>query len=348
MRANWRNRGRNFAGAVAGTAALIKNTAYLGNVARNVGQRFSQKQADTVVRQQMKAKKKVNKAVRKYKRKTTVKGKVTALERKVKKLSSETLNGTLIHRIRDVDNIRASSGLMLQKDIGGFGADQIEDALANTQFFNPSAPGTLIANNAATGTYARNFIVKPSSKLVVRNNYEVPAELRLYMCKVKGDTAITPDTAYDNGISDISSFGSTSTFAYPSEVPQINDIWNVDNRFRGVIEPGKQLVFQHYGKEFKYDPSTYDSHALTYQKEYGSFSWLVRANGVVGHDNAADQNNLCGAGVDMLCDTKIKIRYDAGGNLYRMSVTNNADTFSGTGIVSNYNGVINNQGYSIT
>jgi len=255
---------------------------------------------------------------------------------------------TLTHRLRAVNDLQHGVNAQAFASYVGSSTTLIEDnVLPNLQYYDPSTPGTLLTANGLTGAYFRDFDVhSQSGKITVRNNYLIPSKVSVYDCVPKVDTSISPTTAYTNGLTDQGGPTSTSPLVYLTDSKQFNELWKINNSKKALLAPGGELTMSHSNnKPFEYDPSLVDSHTFTYMPQYGSWSWVVRSEGVIGHDGADDKTTTQG-GVDILYDTKHVIKYDAGIPLNLLAITNNAATaFSGTGYISQ--NVCDNQAYAV-
>lgn len=234
--------------------------------------------------------------------------------------------------------------------LAGVDMATLETSMANLRYYDPQTPGTLVTANASTGTYSReiHFSSVYSGGTVV-NNFQVPCEVKLYLCKVKSDTSITPTTYFSNGITDQVISGTASNIdLYPTEIDVLRAQYVVKCYKTKTLQPGQSFKFSHSVKNIDYDPSLFDSHSLTYQSKYKNFVWMIRVNGVIGHDTAvASQVGNLQAGIDIEQVSVYKITYDAGVNLNDIYISDSRDTFTNGGVVSN-KPVSDNQGYSVS
>lgn len=285
------------------------------------------------------------------KQKVTFKPKKT-LKAKVKQLESKMKSDQAYHTYKSTTTTQLLSTVNTVNYTTLTGVDMatMETAMANLRYYNPSAPGTLVTANAATGTYSRqvHFTSIYSGGTIV-NNFQVPCEVKLYLCKVKGDTSITPTTYYSNGVTDQVISGSASNIdLYPTEIDVLKEQYNVKCYKSKLLQPGQSFKFSHSIKNIDYDPSLFDSHSLTYQTKYKNFVWMIRVNGVIGHDTAvAGEVGNLQAGIDIEQLIIHKITYDAGTNLNDIYISDTRDTFTNGGVVSN-KPVSDNQSYSVS
>lgn len=263
----------------------------------------------------------------------------------------ESDTGLHIHRIRNTGAHGSSVAQCSYVAQQIFRVTDMEAVLAQLRYYDPSAPSALVQADGATGTYQKEFLFsKMYSMIRFINNYQVPLRIVGYVCRVKSDTSISPSTAFTNGLADVGNPSSTSPLVYPSDSPQLADLWTVKKKLDKTLLPGQQCSMIHnHEKEVQYDPSLYDSHSLEFQKKYGGASFLWKVEGIVGHDSVVttEQTNL-EARVDWEQIITYNVRYPAGADIKYIYIDDNADaSFTNGGLVSNCP-VSDNQGYSLT
>lgn len=139
----------------------------------------------------------------------------------------------------------------------------------------------------------------------------------------------------------------TSPLIYPSNLAQFNDLWKIVKTKTKHLAPGASCYSTYSTGGFTYDPASFDQHNLAYQTKYKAFEWLIRLEGVTGHDSAADEHARIQCGVDMYISRVTRWVYDAGAALDDIYVNDNTDqTFTNTGLVTN-RPVADNQSYSL-
>lgn len=260
--------------------------------------------------------------------------KLTSQVKYLQKLAESDM-GTVVRRIRDTGRVLSSAN---SSSIGGaapYTVTTLETAMNNLKVFDPAAPATLISVDFSQGTFQKEILFsKITSKMLVRNNYQVPAKVRLYLCTPKNDTSISPPTAFSQGLSDESAATTSDANIYPTDVEQFNDLWSIKESVAKELQPGQELSLSHSIKSFQYDTSFNDSHSLSYQKKYQSHYYMIRVEGILGHDTTADEQGILSAGVDYLLDRTFTLKYDAGADLKYIQLTDNSDAFSNSGVVS--------------
>jgi len=275
---------------------------------------------------------------------------VVKVERTVANLS-RLVKGDMAHHTRRYRDCSAASVTVNQANLTEFAAfrtTECESAMNALRYYNPAVPGTLTTADASSGTYERKIHFKSVyTKLRVRNNYQIPCRVRIYLGTPKVDTAISPVSNFTGGLADQAPGVATNTpLMYPTDVVQVTANWNLTVKKDMFLLPGREFTVAHSSKPFTYDPAVVDAHSLAYQKKYQSHIWVVRLEGCLAHSNSG-QYTTDQARVDLLVDRKIVINYDAGTALDDYTVDNQSDTaMTGGGFVSGCP-VSDNQQYSI-
>lgn len=216
----------------------------------------------------------------------------------------------------------------------------IETYMANLRYYDPSTPGTLVTAAGATGAYSRELHFKNvHGMLEIRNNYQTPCKVKVYLVQPKGDTNISPTTYYNNSIADqlIGGAGTIVTNGiYPTDLNAFTAQWRCKCIKDVNLDAGSTVVVTHNSGSFKYDPSLFDSHALEYQNKFKAFAFFVRVEGVIGHDTILGQYTTISGGVDIATSVRAEILYDAGINLDDIYLSNSrATAFTNAGVVTN-------------
>jgi len=300
--------------------AMINVAAGVGlaSIARKLG--YGKKSSGTPVKQRGKNKKKKN-----YQAKGTV-----------KLLKAMSGIGTRIYRRRQTHQMLSGFNGSIHNTLNVSSITIIEDALAELKYYDPSNPGTLLVVDAATGTFSKKYNIQNiSSTISVRNNYMSDAMCRVYVCSPREDTSISPTVAYNNGLADVGNPGSTAIMIYPTDSPQFRYLWKIEKSKIYQIKAGRTIKLSHSVGPFTYDPSIADSHALTYQKKYGSFSFLVQLEGTLAHDSVLTEIGTDAAGLDMKTDTTYKILYDSGIDIVDIKIDDLSDLFTNLSVQSN-------------
>lgn len=279
------------------------------------------------------------------------KGKVNTqrLAKQVANLSKKVSlgEGKLTFYFRDTARLLGSVNQASHYEVGGVPVTTYEDALAQLRFFDPTTPNTLVQASGASATYRREYSINYYHMSEIRNNYQIPCKVTLYVCSPKVDTSIGPATAYTNGLADIGNPSSTSQLLHLTISPQFNELWKIESSKTKMLQPGQQMSISHGIKSIMYDPSLIDSHALAYQKSVKSTVIIVRLEGCLAHDSAANEQGFALSGIDINYQLKMVVKYDAGADIEYVYINDQANTFTNGALVSSYP-VADNIGYSLS
>lgn len=348
MHAQYKRRG-GLTGSAFRTAKYIGSAA-LGYAGKQAVGHVVRKSINSVAKsavKQVKKQRKVNIAVKKEMKKQAP---LAKLSRQVKTLQKEARAsmGTLTYRITDglVQTVLANTQGNETMYLNAYA--EVEGVLGQLKYYDPAVPAALVTADGTTGSYSKNFLFKPSyMKVTLRNNYQVPCIARVYQLKVKTDTNITPETAWSNGMTDVSNGTVNDIGIYPSDSPQFGDFWAISNQTTIRLEPGQEKRFTISAPQFNYDPSVTDNHTLSYQCDQHARAIMVSICGAIGHDSAVTTEfGKLPAGVDIDLYKVYTVEYDAGANIKYIFLSNGYSTFTNGGLVSN-KPVADNQAYSL-
>jgi len=277
--------------------------------------------------------------------KSSIKKRLRTVERHVK-----NDEGTLIYRYAKAATLRvATASKCIHGAYSSNYSAYIEQVLGQLRYFNPATPGTLTTVDLTSGTNQKEVQISCRGSMQLTNNYQTPAMVCLYLLRPKVDTDTNPVAAITNGMADTSSgpLTDTSITVYPTDSCQFNDLWIIEKSVRKVLSPGKTCMLSYSTKEFSYDPSFSDTHALTYQKSNQAKVFLVRIQGTMGHDTtvSTEQGTLL-AGVDIAHSIKYVVKYPAGVKMDYYIENSDYDTFTNAGVVSS-KPVADNLSYSV-
>lgn len=244
--------------------------------------------------------------------------------------------GTYIYKYRDSGTVKCSVNAIDYQTIANNQLTQLEGAIDNLPTFNPALPGTFTFVDFTTGTQQKEIeFASCYSHIYVQNNYNVPVKVTIYKCAPKDDTNITPKQAVINGLTDMGSGLTEQTpMLTPFDSSQFRDLWSVLKTTKRTLKAGQGFTVKNFVRSFQYDPSFGDSHSLANQSRYGAHHYLVRVEGVVGHDTTnAEYGNLQG-GIDYVHVMKFVIKYDAGADIKYIEVDDGNNSFTNGGRVS--------------
>jgi hypothetical protein len=281
------------------------------------------------------------------------KGKIAKLEAKVKCLAKEgdQSNGTMTFRDRSSRTIKCAFNEQAAASSCGTTASQGETILAQLKFFDPVTPGTLITGSGATGTYQRNYLIKSVTQTgILRNNYQTDVVVKVYHCRVKGDTNLTPYDCWNNGRAD-AAYGNATTMVKPLHYPTDFDVFTKGYSSKVVLNttlsPGQSAKYSNTERDINVDPAVIDSGESDFVRMYKNSAFLVVVNGTVGHDSAGTSIGSLPGGVDILEYITYIVKYDAGVNIKYIYTTDNVQTISAAAVQS-HQPTPDNVAYSVT
>lgn len=288
--------------------------------------------------------KRVNRQIKSYRRPIIKNNKqIKSLKGQVRQLKkiAESDQGTHIYRWREAGyQVCAIHGSAFKSDQHFYINDltKLASAIESLRYYNPSVPGTLVTADGNTGTYQRDFYFKRSySKIMVRNNYQVPVNVTLYLFRVKESTSINPQDAFTNGLADIGNPSASSCLVYPTDSQELKDLYKIEKTKSVYLQPGSQIQMTASFKPFQFDPSFVDDHTSNFQKAYGGGSFACRISGALGHDTISTgaQGSLAAA-IDYQVDNTFEIIYAAGADIKTVEVEDNSiSTFANLGVLCN-------------
>lgn len=274
-----------------------------------------------------------------------------AVKKELTSIKKSLASDQAIHtyRRRDTTSVGCNVNEVANSTFYGYDTTTVESETANLRYYDPGT-NALVTNNVGTNTYNQLIHFKSChDKVTVRNNYQVPAQVTLYVATPRSDTSISPTSFYSNGIADqvVGSGAVTSPLLYLSDMKDVTSNWFMKVKGKKLLQPGQQMVASHEFGSFDYNPSQVDTHNLSYQKKYKGHVWVIRIEGCIAHDTSAAEYTTTAAQVDVVTDRKRVITYDAGSSLEDFSYANNASSsFTNAGVLSN-KPVSDNQSFSV-
>nr|WAE43937.1 MAG: capsid protein [Cressdnaviricota sp.] len=274
---------------------------------------------------------------------------IPKLVKQVKELNrqSKADEATMTYRVRTTGRILSAVNQQTFDEITAVSVTSLETVLAVLKYYDPAVPGTLVTADGAVGTYSKEFMFsRQYCRAVIRNNYQSPVRLSVYLQSVKEDTSIPPSTAYSNGLLDVGGISATSPLSFVSDSRQYRDLWHIVSSKKVELQPGEEYVCTYSTKPFVYDPSLVDSHPDAHQHRYKAYAISARVEGIIGHDTVADQQGILQGGVDWCCDRTWVVTYNAGINLEYHVNSDQSDAFT-TGPVASQKPIPDNINYSV-
>jgi len=256
--------------------------------------------------------------------------------------------GVHTQRRRSCGRVVCTSNQQTQTGFDVISSTLLEEVLAQLRYYDPSSPSALVNASGLTGSYQKDFLFSSIyANMTIRNNYQVPVLVRVYACRTKDDTSITPITAFTNGLVDVGNPASSSPLVYLSDSAQFRDLWSIEKTMIKQLNPGTQFSFKTATKSFSYDPSLYDSHNLEYMRRHHGLVYVVRVEGVISHDSAVTTEQSSGlGGVDIMLDTTFTVRYSAGAQIEYIYVDNETSAVTNGLVIANMP-ISDNQAFSV-
>lgn len=212
-----------------------------------------------------------------------LKKRVTILE---KKLKDETSTHT--YKFGSTLALSSSLGFMGLAYTGLCNAGTFEAVLANMPRVNTALPGTATTWDATTLKQPATWPMNGFWKVMIRNNYLFPCNIRMYIIKPKEDHDVAPDQAVigANGYSKEATPSISNVndpWFYPCDSKEFCDLWTIIETSQVQLQSGDETEY-FYKEKFIYDQEILDNNARTYLKKYARYV-LFRIQGVICHDS---------------------------------------------------------------
>lgn len=322
-------------------------------VARNVGKYFYTRVAYDAAREGVKRINKSYKPKSSYKKKNYYDAKarqeIKDLRKKVKDINQSVKHneGKLIYRFRGTGRVLANANECTHSSIVANSISTIETVLAQLRYYDPTDPANLVNASGVTGTFSKDFMISKSYyKLLIQNNYQIPCNVVVYICKPKEDTSISPTSAFSGGLVDVGNPSNVSCLVYLTDSEIFQDLWKIEKSEKKYLYPGEICTISHGDKKYDYDPSLVDTHSLEYQDKYKSTIFVIRVEGPLAHDSAADEQGTAQCGIDYQMNRTFQVDYDAGAPITWLVSGDSSDTFTNGAIISS-KPVADNISYSV-
>lgn len=282
---------------------------------------------------------------RKYAGPRIIRPRRAMINRQIKSINKRLAGSTdtYIVKKRDVVQFSCPTNQAIHQHVNVNSVPDLEATLTEVPFFDVSTD-SVVDKNLTNDQYSRSLLFKSIySHIELFNNYRVPIQVRLYCVRPKTDTDINPSFAITDGIAkQMTSAQSLSSQLFPSDVTLFKDLWAIIKSKSVTIQPGRKLSMSHTVKDVSYDSATTDDQSDPYQRLIKNFTWLVRLEGVVGHDPSNPLNvGSLPCALDVRTDTIFTISYDGGlQGAQRYRFIDNSDSAT-TSVVSNKPAAVN-------
>jgi len=188
----------------------------------------------------------------------------------------------------------------------------IETCIDAIPYVNPALPGTPSTFDTTTLTQPTKWKINCHSKVIMRNNYLYPCNVRCYVLAPKIDQNTTPQAAVTGGITEQASgpgvYSSTAPFTYPTDSKEFVDTFKVLNTCDMRLQSGDECVVP-YNEDIQYDQEYRDNNADTYLKKFSRL-FFIRIVGVVAHDSTTTTNiGIAPTALDCVVVRKLSLKF---------------------------------------
>lgn len=245
---------------------------------------------------------------------------------------------TFYHHKRDSTQLICAENSSKFLNTTGVTKSNIEERLMALKKMNTNvAIAVPLTTDIVTNTEGQKIDCKIGTFARAVNNFATPVWCDIYCLVPKKDTSLSPTQAFNNGLDSITNgtdaVSNTSVHVYLSWSPDFRALWEIKSHKKVCLAPGESVTLG-YSKKFKYEPNVTDHHTPAYQSKYGGHNYGIRVEGTLGHSETTSTNVGTGiAGVDLLIDTTLRVRYDAGLKTVSYEVENTSGAQTGGTVV---------------
>lgn len=218
-----------------------------------------------------------------------------------------------------------------------FGLDSITQVMSKLQFWDDATQLFVTRDVTSVGDQHKINIDYVKSTLILKNNYQVPVKLEIYLVYPKTDTNTFPHTFYDNGIVD--KVVDTATMLPNNDLLKLTDSndfttnWRIKKTWKKTLQPGQFLQASNTEKDITYDPTS--AGTLKFQKRHKSHMFIARVHGSavgVAHDSTGAVVGQVRAGLDVQWQQNVLCKYDGGMNGHRIYIDNQSGNVGNGGL----------------
>lgn len=186
------------------------------------------------------------------------------------------------------------------------------------------------------------------SKLEIKNNYQVPVRVNVYIAHTKVDTNLG---SLDYLLADIPSYSNMTTKeqlgVYLTDSQLVRTNYNVKKMVTTILAPGESVKTNHTEKNCRnIDMEWLNATGgfYTYAKKLHSYEWIINIEGCPSHSSTIfSQVSNASAAVDIIYEDQMKCKYQGGSNSTYLRVTDARDK---SGIKLQSQQTCDNQAYS--
>lgn len=252
---------------------------------------------------------------------------VAQLKRKVQKLERRSKEGetTLDYRTRSpVTWVKPVNQNFM--DVTHFwGLSSVNDVMTRLQYYDEASQTFVTRSQTGTNDQKSIYVDYVETKCSIKNSYQVPLKIEIYVASTKTDTNTFPNTFYDQGVADIVidpvTMLPSNQLIKLSDAKKLNRYYKITKKVTKVLMPGQSVVSSHKIKGFMYDPTTVN--ANVFQTQLKGHCWILRAvpsTQGIGHNTAGSAVGIISGQVDVIYDTHVIVKYDGGINARRLYV----------------------------
>lgn len=214
------------------------------------------------------------------------------------------------------------------------------------RYFDPATPGTLIVSDVGSASYSQKLDMKCSAKIIFKNSYQTPVMIRVAAMRPKTDTAVSPSSAFSDGLVDVGGNADTSMLVYWSDSALLKSLYKSDGEKTATLVCGESIELNVNVGHWTFDPSVGDSQVYQYQKKLKACVLLVRLEGVIAHDSGTSANvGSMQGGVDYHANITWTTKYEAGVDIHFYDINDQSATMGSTALTGT-NPVTDLQGFS--
>jgi len=249
--------------------------------------------------------------------------------KKIQKLETRVAESetTLDYRSRAVTTVTKGSNTRNYESAHYYGANTLAAVM-----------GALPVYDAATNTFTdRSFSVATNSKTVLipkientlemKNNYDVPIKVCVYIIVPKTDTSTDPAVTMSAGLADVGITAAQSTLWKIRDAPKFNSAWTIKRSVCRILKPGGTMVVNNSVYNVKWDPTSNDT--LTFQRKFKNFAFMCTFEACVNeiaHDTTNGNVGYIKGAVDRVFTQRFICKYDGGVHATRVKISDGLAT----------------------
>lgn len=284
---------------------------------------------------------KVKPVTRAPKPKPTLKSEVSKIK---KRLNMDRPIATYVNKERDSGKVTWGDSQCQYAQVVCWNPPGIEAVIAVTPFTRLQDPTATGAADLTTALKNQKVPIKIFSELLMRNNYNIPMEMDIYLIEFKTNQSYPSSLLINELAADLAKDGLTNTSAgdalllNPAVYPSDSVYWRLNIK---VLEHTK-LKFE-VGDELRLTTSIDMVYNQEYLDEMGSFDvydkycrhWFIRTRGPVSHDPANPALvGFSGSGYDWVVHRRYDTFVDSDLKTHNIKVSGSYDDMSTAAITA--------------